>query len=59
MSQLDLAHEAGLIGSPSGLRRGRQGAQPSREAIARLADALGLPLREHNALLLAAGYAAI
>ena len=32
-------------------------AQPSREMIARLADALTMPLRERNALLIAAGYA--
>jgi transcriptional regulator with XRE-family HTH domain len=32
-------------------------AQPSREMTLTLASALSLPLREHNALLLAAGYA--
>jgi transcriptional regulator with XRE-family HTH domain len=31
--------------------------QPSRELLARLADALDMPLRERNALLLAAGFA--
>lgn len=31
--------------------------QPSREMVARLADALGMPLRERNALMIAAGYA--
>jgi transcriptional regulator with XRE-family HTH domain len=56
MSQLDLAHEAGLSTRHLGFVEVGK-AQPSREAIARLADALGLPLREHNALLLAAGYA--
>jgi transcriptional regulator with XRE-family HTH domain len=56
MSQLDLAHESGVSARHLGfIEIGR--AQPSREVIARLADALGLPLREHNALLLAAGYA--
>lgn len=56
MSQLDLAHEAGLSARHLGfIEVGK--AQPSREAIARLADALGLPLRAHNALLLAAGLA--
>ncbi len=56
MSQLDLAHEAGVSARHLGfIEVGK--AQPSREAIARLADALALSLREHNALLLAAGYA--
>jgi hypothetical protein len=32
-------------------------AQPSREMVVRLAEALQVPLRERNALLLAAGYA--
>jgi transcriptional regulator with XRE-family HTH domain len=32
-------------------------AQPSRNMVTRLADALGMPLRERNALLSAAGYA--
>lgn len=32
-------------------------AQPSREMVARLAEALEIPLRERNALFLAAGYA--
>ena len=56
MSQLDLAHESGVSARHLGfVEIGK--AQPSREVISRLADALGLPLREHNALLLAAGYA--
>lgn len=56
MSQLDLALEAGLSGRHLGfVETGK--AQPSRETIARLAGALALPLRERNALLLAAGYA--
>lgn len=56
LSQLDLALEADL--SPrhlSCLETGK--AQPSHDMLARLADALGIPLRERNALLLAAGYA--
>ncbi len=56
MSQLDLAHESGVSGRHLGfIETGK--AQASREVVARLADALALPLREHNALLLAAGYA--
>ena len=34
-------------------------AQPSREVLARLADALNMPLRERNTLLVASGYAPI
>jgi transcriptional regulator with XRE-family HTH domain len=34
-------------------------AQPSREMVLRLAEALEIPLRERNMLLLAAGYAAL
>lgn len=56
MSQLDLAHESGVSPRHLGfIETGR--AQASRETVSRLADALGVPLREHNALLLAAGYA--
>ena len=56
MSQIDLALESGL--SPRHLGFVETGkAQASREAIARLAGALALPLRERNALLRAAGYA--
>jgi transcriptional regulator with XRE-family HTH domain len=55
-SQLALALEAGVSARHlSFVETGR--AQPSRELVARLADALDLPLRERNALLLAAGYA--
>lgn len=56
MSQLDLALEANV--SPrhlSYLETGRS--QPGRDLVARLADALDMPLRERNALLVAAGYA--
>lgn len=56
LSQLDLALEADLSTRHlSCIETGK--AQPSRETISRLADALGMPLRERNALLLAAGYA--
>ena len=56
MSQLALAHEAEV--SPRHvcfLETGR--AKPSREMVLLLADALKVPLRERNALLLAAGFA--
>lgn len=55
-SQLALATEAEV--SPrhlSFLETGR--AQPSREMLLRLANVLNVPLREQNALLLAAGFA--
>jgi len=56
MSQLDLALEVGVSTRHlSCVETGK--AQPSREMIARLADALEMPLRERNALLVAAGYA--
>ena len=56
LSQLDLALEAGVSSRHlSYVETGKS--QPSREMVARLADALGVPLRERNALLLAAGYA--
>jgi transcriptional regulator with XRE-family HTH domain len=56
LSQLALAHEADV--SPRHvcfLETGR--ARPSREMVLLLADALAVPLRERNALLLAAGFA--
>jgi transcriptional regulator with XRE-family HTH domain len=56
LSQLDLALEAGMSARHlSCVENGK--ARPSREAVARLADALEMPLRERNALLVAAGYA--
>ena len=56
LSQLDLALDAGLSARHlSCVETGK--AQASREVIARLADALEMPLRERNALLVAAGYA--
>ncbi|MGH7719057.1 MAG: helix-turn-helix domain-containing protein [Gemmatimonadaceae bacterium] len=56
LSQLDLALEAGTSARHlSYVETGK--AQPSRDMVARLADTLDMPLRERNALLLAAGYA--
>lgn len=56
MSQLNLALEAGISSRHlSYVETGK--AQPSREMVARLADTLEMPLRERNALLVAAGYA--
>jgi transcriptional regulator with XRE-family HTH domain len=58
VSQLDLALDANISTRHlSCLETGR--AQPSREMVLRLAEALQVPLRERNALLLAAGYAPI
>lgn len=56
LSQLDLALEADVSSRHlSYVETGRS--QPSREMVLRLADALEIPLRERNALLVAAGYA--
>jgi len=56
LSQLDLAHAAETTQRHvSFLESGRT--TPSREMVLRLAGALGLPLRQQNALLLAAGFA--
>jgi transcriptional regulator with XRE-family HTH domain len=56
LSQLDLALDAGVSARHlSYVETGK--AQPSRDMIARLADTLELPLRERNALLMAAGFA--
>ncbi len=56
MSQLGLALEADVSARHlSFLETGRS--RPSREMILRLADHLDVPLRERNALLLAAGFA--
>src|SRR5215467_1370632 len=55
-SQLDLALDADISTRHlSCVETGR--AKPSREMVVRLAEALQIPLRERNALLLAAGYA--
>jgi transcriptional regulator with XRE-family HTH domain len=56
VSQLDLALDAHISTRHlSCVETGR--AQPSREMVVQLAEALKVPLRERNALLLAAGYA--
>ena len=56
LSQLDLACEAEISTRHlSFLETGRS--QPSREMVLRLAEQLDVPLRERNALLVAAGYA--
>jgi transcriptional regulator with XRE-family HTH domain len=56
LSQLDLALEADISTRHlSCIETGR--AQPSRDMVLRLAETLQVPLRERNALLLAAGYA--
>ena len=56
MSQLDLALEAGVSARHlSYVETGKSRA--SRETIGRLADALGMPLRERNTLILAGGFA--
>lgn len=56
LSQLDLAHEADVSTRHlSYVETGR--ASPSREMVLRLSERLDIPLRERNALLVAAGYA--
>lgn len=56
MSQLDLALETEISTRHlSFIETGRSA--PSREMVLRLAHSLGLPLRERNTLLLAAGFA--
>ncbi len=56
MSQLALSLEAGVSARHlSCVETGKS--QPSRDFIARIADTLGMPLRERNALLIAARYA--
>lgn len=56
VSQLELSLDAEISTRHlSCVETGR--AQPSREMVLRLAEALQVPLRERNALLLAAGYA--
>ncbi len=58
LSQLDLACEAEISTRHlSFLETGR--AAPSREMVLRLAECLDVPLRERNALLLAAGFAPV
>ena len=56
LSQLDLALDTGVSARHlSYMETGKS--QPSREMVLRLADALEIPLRERNSLLVAAGYA--
>jgi transcriptional regulator with XRE-family HTH domain len=56
LSQLELALDAQVSSRHlSYVETGRS--QPSREMVLRLADALDIPLRARNALLVAAGYA--
>ncbi len=56
LSQLDLALEAEVSARHlSFLESGR--AEPSREMVLRLANALDIPLRDRNLMLMAAGYA--
>src|ERR1700742_222035 len=56
MSQLDLALEAGVSARHlSFVETGRS--RPSADMVVQLAEHLEVPLRERNALLLAAGYA--
>ena len=58
LSQLELALQAGVSARHlSFLETGR--AQPSREMVLLLGGVLGVPLREQNALLQAAGYASL
>ena len=58
LSQLELALEAEVSARHvSFLETGR--ARPSREMVIRLSEELEVPLRERNALLLAAGYAPV
>lgn len=58
LSQLDLACEAEISTRHlSFLETGRS--SPSREMVLRLAEQLGVPLRERNRLLVAAGFAPI
>lgn len=56
LSQLELSVRTGVSARHlSCIETGRS--EPSRDMVLRLAEALDVPLREHNALLLAAGYA--
>lgn len=58
LSQLDLAVSAGVSARHlSFVETGRS--TPSRELVVHLAEHLGVPLRDRNALLLAAGYAPV
>jgi transcriptional regulator with XRE-family HTH domain len=56
LSQLELASRAGISQRHLSFLE-LERASASREMVLRLADALNVPLRQHNALLLAAGFA--
>jgi transcriptional regulator with XRE-family HTH domain len=56
LSQLELASELQISSRHlSFVETGRS--QPSRAMVLRLAESLGIPLRERNSLLIAAGFA--
>lgn len=58
LSQLDLALEADISQKHlSFIESGRS--RPSREMVLRLTETLGIPLRERNAIMLAAGFAPV
>src|SRR5882672_12438161 len=58
LSQLDLAGDAEISARHlSFVETGR--AAPSRDMVLRLAERLDVPLREHNLMLVAAGYAPV
>ena len=57
-SQLELAGRAGISQRHLGFLE-LERASPSRDMVTRLATTLDVPLRQHNALLLAAGFAPI
>jgi len=56
VSQLELALRAGTTQRHVSFIEGGR-SQPGREMVVRLAESLGIPLRDRNALLLSAGYA--
>lgn len=58
LSQLDLAGRADISQRHLSFME-LERASPSREMVMRLASALDIPLRQHNALLLAAGFAPV
>lgn len=58
LSQLDLAGRAGISQRHLSFME-LDRASPSRDMVMRLAEALDIPLRQHNALLLAAGFAPV
>lgn len=58
LSQLELAGRADISQRHLSFME-LERAAPSRDMVVRLADALDVPLRQHNALLLAAGFAPV